>query len=120
MSPENLHSTCESTERKASEHIAFDNELGTYRAEFDHHSRPPSIAVLEAISTAFSVDLLDLPPLHSVVDLDAIDQLFTPSSTGQSHSEATVTFTFRDHSIRVHSQGIIDVDPLTEETEKLR
>ncbi|MCL9814012.1 HalOD1 output domain-containing protein [Natranaeroarchaeum aerophilus] len=81
--------------------------------EFDHESAvryeldadtETSTAVIEAVAETAGCDPLDLEPLGTYVNPDALDALSTGS---QGKLDATVSFLFGDHYVVVRSDGII-------------
>jgi hypothetical protein len=91
--------------------MTFDEEMGTYRMEFDGHVRPPTEAVTYAVAEASQTDPLDLPPLLSVLDSDALTALFDTSTNSQSQTKITVSFEFADHHVVLKGNGIIVITP---------
>jgi hypothetical protein len=71
---------------------------------------PASIRVVREVAAREGVDPTDLePPLHEVVDPDALDALFRPRDDASEHA-TTVEFTYRGHRVRVHGPGTVDVN----------
>ena len=69
-------------------------------------SVPISIRVVQGVAAHEDVDPVDLePPLHEVIDTDALDALFR-SPDGSS---ATVEFTYCGQHVRVDDSGRVDV-----------
>lgn len=72
------------------------------------NTTPTSIRIVEGVAAHENVDPMDLePPLHDVVDTDALDALFR---TGDD-STATVEFTYCGTRVRVDDAGTIDISP---------
>lgn len=94
-----------------SDFMIVNGEMGTYRTEFDDHARPPTEAVIFAVAEASQTDPLDLPPLHSVLDTDALNALFDTSTNSQSRTKITVSFEFADHHVVLKGHGIIVITP---------
>jgi len=78
-----------------------------YRAMFDGDVVTPSMAVVGAVSTVADEDPLDIEPLHSTVDPDALDALFS----GKRHDKGDIhaRFSVAGHSVTVSSYGSIVV-----------
>jgi hypothetical protein len=53
-------------------------------------------------------------PLYSVVDLDALDSLFRPGSTGHGRDAGRVTFSYQGYDITVYSDGQVAVRRLAD------
>lgn len=76
--------------------------------EFDGDSgEPPSLAVIEAVASVVGEHPLDLEPLHSVVDPDALDGLCSrPKSEDDT---VTVSFRYDGCNVVVRSDGTVTV-----------
>lgn len=58
--------------------------------------------VLAAVADREGVDPVDLePPLHDVVDPDALEALFTDSVDGAARENVSAEFTYRGHRVLV-------------------
>lgn len=68
---------------------------------------PVSTAVIEAISSLSGRSALDLPPMYSTIDPDALDALFEDRLT-----DGNVTFRYADHLVTVHADRTIEIAPL--------
>lgn len=83
----------------------------------DETTVPPSISVVEAVASAEGVDPLSLePPLHQVVDPDALDALFTekgPMVTRRSR----VHFRYRGFAVTVEKKGDVSLEKLSPDEE---
>lgn len=97
-------------ESVASDAVDFDPKTGIFRTEFDTHSRPPSEAVVNTVFTVTGTDPLDLPPLHDVIDPDALNELFAPTLAGPSRSGGTVTFEFAGYRVTVKGHGVVEIE----------
>lgn len=63
-----------------------------------------SEAVVEAVADATGSSLFDVhPPLHWVIDLEALERLFQPGADGR------VAFSYDGHRVVVHSDGQVYV-----------
>lgn len=69
----------------------------------------PSTSVIEAVAEAKGVAAVDLPPLHDVVDPDALDALFDDRFTG------TVAFRYEDRRVTVYADGEVSIEDETRE-----
>lgn len=64
-----------------------------------------SLKVIEEVADREGIDPAELqPPLHTVVDTDALDALFR-STASTPRAEGTVEFQYRGHTIRVDGGG---------------
>ncbi|WP_311172747.1 HalOD1 output domain-containing protein [Halobellus ordinarius] len=95
----------------ASDHVTFSEETGTYWTEFDGHTRQPTEAVVFAVAEATQTDPLDLPPLCSALDPDALNMLFETSTNSRPQATITVSFEYADHQIVLKEHGSIVVTP---------
>ena len=75
--------------------------------------RSVSTVVVEAVAESMGVSPLELdPPLHRVVDPDALDDLFRPSRAATESPR--VSFTYAGHEVTVHGRGDVEVRPEAE------
>ena len=83
--------------------------------EFEHQGETtPSETVIHAVAEAADVDPLELDPLHSTIDPDALDALFAPKYNGQPRDgDLQLTFSMAGYKVIVWSYGRVSV---TEET----
>ena len=95
----------------ALDHVTFNRETGTYWMEFDGHTRQPTEAVVYAIAEASQTDPLDLPPLYSVVDTDALNAIVATSTNSRSQTETTLSFEYADHHVILEEYGRIVITP---------
>ena len=95
----------------ASPTVEFHKETGTYRTEFDFHTRLPSEAVITAVAEARDLAETDLPSLYDSIDPDGLNALFVSSSVEGPRRDGTVTFAYADCEISVHGHGTVEVTP---------
>lgn len=78
-----------------------------YRALYNHDETDPSTAVVSTVAEAADTDPIDMEPLHSTVDIDALDALMSPqrAADGDRH----LSFRYHDHDVTVSSYGVIRV-----------
>lgn len=99
-------------------------ELAVYRgcqpvvdARYDTgDTHRPSTVIINAVSEAAEIDPMDLPPLHKVVDLDAVDALFARNG-GHDTPEALLSFQIETWNVFVRADGRIRVCDATQPTE---
>ncbi|MFD1586261.1 HalOD1 output domain-containing protein [Halorientalis brevis] len=96
------------------EAVEYHQDSGTVRTQFDQAKTPASMAAIATLAGVMDADPVELDPLHSTVDPDALDALVRvrPGTSGDSH----VTFTHEDHAITVHSYGVVSITPGHEPT----
>lgn len=95
----------------ASGHVTFDEETGTYWTELDGHALQPTEAVVYAVAEASHTDPLELPPLYSVFDTDALNALVETSTNSRFQTEITVSFEYADHYVVLKEHGKIVITP---------
>lgn len=67
-----------------------------------------SLAIIEAVAEEEGVDPVRLePPLYTVLDPDALDQLFQSNGNGTDISIEQVTLTYHGYEVTVYSDGRI-------------
>lgn len=67
----------------------------------------PSIQVVTQVASTEGIDPVELtPPLHDVVDPDALDAFVR-----RADAEATIEFSYRGHSVCVDGTGHVAVTP---------
>lgn len=71
-------------------------------------SQSVTTAVISTVATRADTDPVDMDPLYSVVDTDALNALFQPGAEGQ------VAFTYNGYEIVAHSDGEVNVSPVDE------
>ncbi len=89
------------------ETVEVDEEFATVRAQFDQEKTPASMAVMATLADVMDADPVELDPLHSTVDPDALDALVR-ARTG-TDGDIHVTFTHADHAITVYSYGVVTI-----------
>ena len=82
----------------------------THSVEFDWDDELSIGAVVtSAVETVSGRDVTDLPPLHDVVDVDALDKLFRPRRSGERRTNGSVTFQFAGYTVTVYADGLLVV-----------
>jgi hypothetical protein len=77
---------------------------------------PASTRVVRAVAEREGIDPVRLdPPLHDVVDPDALDALFAGRATA-----GVVEFTYRGHAVRVDGDGGVQVGEPERDPERRR
>ena len=111
MYPEDDLSAGLSSDGLASPGIDFHESSNTYRTQFDVHTRPASEAILTAVATATGKDSLELTPLYSIIDPDALDALFDAPARSESKQQLTVTVEYAECRVSVKAHGTVVVEP---------
>ena len=96
------------------ESVEYHQDSSTVRTQFDQEKTPASMAVIATLADVMDADPVELDPLHSTVDPDALDDLVRvrTGTDGDIH----VTFTHEDHAITVYSYGVVTITPGHEPT----
>ncbi|MGQ3412939.1 HalOD1 output domain-containing protein [Natrinema sp. LN54] len=89
----------------ALESLEFDQESGTYRAQYDRDATSAGMAVIAAVSNVLGVNPVELDPLHDTVDTDALDELVRRRDT--PHGSVDVSFTIEGYEITVFSNEVV-------------
>lgn len=77
-----------------------------------------SLKVIEEVADRDGTDPAKLqPPLHTVVDTDALDSLFQSTAT-RTREGGTVVFRYRGYTIRVDGAGEVEVGKTVTFTEQ--
>ena len=89
------------------ESVEYHQDSATVRTQFDQEKTPASMAVIAALADIMDADPIELDPLYSTVDPDALDALVRVrlGTDGDIH----VTFTHEDHAITVYSYGVVTI-----------
>lgn len=53
--------------------------------------------------------VLNAPPLHDVIDPDALDSLFAPTNGGTLRNDGQVRFEWADHHITLDATGVVSI-----------
>lgn len=78
--------------------------------EFDADDSDSVIfGIVDAVSTVAGVDPVEMEPLYSVVDPDALSRLVRRHGLGPRQGDVRVTFEMWDHEVTVWSYGRIHV-----------
>lgn len=71
-------------------------------ADWGQEEESITTAVLAAVAGREGVDPIDLePPLHDVVDPDALEALFADAVDGTARGDVVVEFTYCGHRVRI-------------------
>lgn len=102
------------------ETVEYHQETATVRTQFDQEKTPASMAVIATLADVMDADPVELDPLHSTVDPEALDALVRVrhGTDGDIH----VTFTHEGHAITVSSYGVVTIsqehEPTAEKNER--
>ncbi|MFC4548810.1 HalOD1 output domain-containing protein [Halorussus sp. GCM10023401] len=87
----------------------YQQDSETYRFEFDQDTTSASMAVVAALSEVIDRDLVELDPLHDIVDTDALDELVRVREP--MDGDISVRFTVAEYAITVYSDGTVALAP---------
>jgi hypothetical protein len=78
----------------------------------DSPNKPASQRIIDKVAEAKDVDPLDLDPLFTAVDPEALDSLFLPQlkDGGVADASAEITFEYHGYQIRVTATGCVRFD----------
>lgn len=95
---------------RTSEEEATDGANGAVHAQYEWSSTPPSTAVIETVAIAVNREPTTLEPLYESLDPDALDTLVRSTGTTSENGETmSVSFSFADRQVTVHSRGDVIV-----------
>lgn len=97
--------------------VEYDQDSGTVRTLFDQEKIDPSMAVIATLAEMMDSNPVELDPLYTTVEPDALDSLVRvrQSTTGDIH----VSFIHEDRTITVSSYGVVAITPRAEKSERL-
>ncbi|WP_232686706.1 HalOD1 output domain-containing protein [Halobacterium zhouii] len=81
----------------------------THRFKFDQGGTPPSLAVVASLSEVTERDPIDIEPLNTAVDPDALDSLLHFDDTPDEG--VSVSFTLEAYTVAVYSDGVVEITP---------
>ena len=87
--------------------VEWSQESAIVRTQFDQAKTPASMAVIATLADAMDTDPVELNPLHSTVDPEALDAL--AQVRNEMNGDVHITFTHEGHEIRVHSYGVVSI-----------
>ena len=75
----------------------------------------PSLRVVQQVAASKGIEPADLdPPLHEILDPDALDTLIRSMARQPNPADGAVEFVYRDCRVRVDSAGGVDVTVLNQ------
>ena len=89
--------------------VTYHEGSGTYRTAFGPETRLATEAVTLAVAGASDTDVLELPPLASTIDPDALDALFGLAGWSPPGTDVTLSFHYAGHEVTVESHGTVRV-----------
>lgn len=70
----------------------------------------PSTEVVKKVASKTGHDPTELPPLHTAVDPDALNDIFSSISDSAERPEAVITFSYAGYRIRVTQNEEVTVE----------
>ncbi|USZ70914.1 HalOD1 output domain-containing protein [Natronosalvus halobius] len=78
-------------------------------------SNSPVTTVVELVADREGTDPMELqPPLYDVIDPEALNALFAPTSRGQSRESGQVSFRYLGYDVTVRADGDVSISNDTE------
>lgn len=87
--------------------VEYDPDSEIYRTSFDSASQSVGEAITSTVAVVSETPPLELPPLYSVIDPEAVERLVGRPESESSSSDTHVSFAFNGYDVTVHSYGII-------------
>lgn len=87
--------------------IQFTSEVSAADGEVATDSL--SITVVESVAEAAGVDPVDLPPLYTAIDPDALDQLFGKRLVSDTTAVGSVRFVYDGYEVTASAGGDVTV-----------
>lgn len=90
---------------------SYDPESQTYRLYHDWADNDrTSTLIVDAVAAITDTPRTDIRPLYTIVDPDALDRLFRPTSTeNRRESESRLSFTLNDCEVTIYGDGWIEI-----------
>ena len=79
------------------------------------NNEPISTVIAETIANHKGVDPVDIEPLYTTIDPEALDALFAPRNDGTARTAGRITFTHAGYEITVNSDRTATVEPIDDE-----
>ena len=90
--------------------VEFDAERERFQATYDSTRESASLAIVTVVATAMDRNPIDLPPLESAIDTDALEQLVAVPSGVQGC--ASISFRYEGFEVTVAGEGQIEAVPI--------
>ncbi|SFF87061.1 hypothetical protein SAMN04488063_0597 [Halopelagius inordinatus] len=92
--------------------LTYHDETKTYRTEYDQRVDAPQEVVVHSVAALEERSPIELDPLYTVIDPDALDQLFAPMINGRHVGDGKITFGYQGYEITLHSYGVVAIRPV--------
>lgn len=91
-------------------HNGVEQQTELYSAQHDWAGDEPlTVTVLSLLADATGDDPVEMEPLNSCVDPDALNKLFSPRQDGTPRHGGSVSFDVHGHTVTVYSDGEVVV-----------
>ncbi|WP_137287488.1 HalOD1 output domain-containing protein [Halorussus salinisoli] len=101
----------DTTELPSGVELERDETMGCYRVRYDRTDQPASMVVVSAVAAVVERDPLDLEPLRSALDPDAMDDLFAQTPGGRVRNSGRIEISLADHRVVVDADGDVEIYP---------
>lgn len=92
------------------ESFEYHDDESAFRAIYSHDVESPSYAIVNAVAAASDTDPLDMDPLHTTVDTDALESLIAPRRAAVG--DLDITFEYHGCEVTVSSYGSLKIKPV--------
>jgi hypothetical protein len=72
---------------------------------------PLSLTITEAVIAQIDLTRDELPPLYDVIDPDALENLFSPRTSGAARTDWSVVFQYAGCNITVRADRTVTAEP---------
>ena len=96
--------------------VTYSPESDSFQYAMDTSCYSITEAVVSSVAVATERDPIDLPPLYSAIDPDALDALFSSAFDQGSSRAIRVSFEYADCRVIVEDQETVRVKPFNETT----
>lgn len=93
--------------------VEFDSETRSYRTNYENAESAPGIALVEAVAAIEETDPIELEPLGSVLDVDALDSVI---GTMPSGPETLIAVSYEGYHAMFHGDGSMELKPIDSDT----
>lgn len=91
--------------------VEFDVDANIFRGEYDSSRDQPSLAIVAVVAAAAESDPIELPPLHSVIDTEVLNNLLSETAN-DDRKNASLSFSYEGFAVTAFSEGTIEVSPM--------
>lgn len=81
------------------------------RAPTEAGTRTLYVEIVERAAEVSGTDPLEMPPMSSAVDLEALDRLFDRDPTSYPELRGSLAFRYAGCEVEIHADGHVEVTP---------